>query len=242
MKPKTESLVNAFGFLYMEEAELLMNTADKLREGAVVINIGAGAGTSALAVIEQRPDLSKTFHTIDARDDDNPFGGLLNERNAFRNAKMEELLPIQIKSDSSEAGIRWAEGDIDFLIIDADHTYDGLVKDINAWTPHLAVGGFVVFHDYERDLWPDVKIAVDEFISANPEYKLEGHARTMIIYKKTRKHIEKTKITKDLSKEEQAVVEQKAEAVKKETEAENEQDKPTKSPSTKRTRAKRTNQ
>ena len=50
MKPKTESLVNAFGFLYMEEAELLMNTADKLREGAVVINIGAGAGTSALAV------------------------------------------------------------------------------------------------------------------------------------------------------------------------------------------------
>jgi predicted O-methyltransferase YrrM len=239
MKPKTENLVNAFGFLYMEEAELLMYIADKLKQNAVVVNVGAGVGTSSLAIIEQRPDLAKTFYTVDIRDDDNPFGGLLNERNAFHNAKMDNLLPAQIKGDSSTVGMQWDKGEIDLLIIDAEHLYDGVVKDINAWTPHLAVDGFLAFHDYERDKWPDVKTAVDEFVSTNPEYVLEKHVMTMIIYKKTKAHIAKTKITKDLSKEEQAIVEQKAEAVEKETEVENKQNKPTKSTSTKRASTKK---
>lgn len=239
MKPKTEYLVKAFGFLYMEEAELLMKTADKLGIDAVVVNIGAGVGTSALAIIEQRPDLAKAFYTIDMRNDDNPFGGLLNERNAFNNAGMTHMLPVQINSDSSTAGLKWDKGEVDFLIIDADHTYDGLVKDINAWVPLLAVGGFVAFHDYERDVWPDVKMAVDEFVATNPEYVLEGHAKTMIIYKKTKKHVVKEKITKDLSKQEQESLEQEPEAIAEKTEVKNDQNKPAKSPSTKRTLTKK---
>ena len=150
MKEHTKNLVNAFGFLKIEEAELLMQTAEKLKVNAMVVNIGAGVGTSALAVIEQRPDLAKLVFTIDARDDDNPFGGLLNERNAFRNANMTNLLPNQIKSDSSTAGLAWEKGNIDLLIIDADHTYEGVVKDINAWIPHLVINGFVAFHDYNN--------------------------------------------------------------------------------------------
>lgn len=222
MKEHTKNLVNAFGFLKIEEAELLMQTAEKLKVNAMVVNIGAGVGTSALAVIEQRPDLAKLVFTIDARDDDNPFGGLLNERNAFRNANMTNLLPNQIKSDSSTAGLAWEKGNIDLLIIDADHTYEGVVKDINAWIPHLVINGFVAFHDYDSKEWVAVKTAVDEFVEANPEYELVGHAGTMIVYKKGVKEVRKP-------------LEQKQETVEKETKTEKVKTTTTKSSTAKRT-------
>jgi predicted O-methyltransferase YrrM len=187
MKEKTRKLVEAFGFLKIDEAQLLMDTADGLGQGAIVVNVGAGAGTSALAVIEQRPDLAKTFYTVDMRDDDNPFGGMLNERHAFQNAKMEDMLPNQIKGDSSSIGKTWGKGPIDFLIIDADHTAEGLTKDIEAWLPHLVTGGYVAFHDYASDKWPEVYAVVNELVSNDHEYEQVDVKSTMILFRKLKK-------------------------------------------------------
>lgn len=184
MKEKTKKLVDAFGFLSIDEAQLLMDTAEKLAQNAIVVNVGAGVGTSALAIIEQRPDLAKTFYTVDMRDDDNPFGGMLNELHAFQNAKMVKLLPNQIKGDSSQVGEKWSGGEIDFLIIDADHTVTGLTKDIDAWLPHLSVGGYVAFHDYDSVKWVDVKDTVDNLVAKSDDYAHVETRDTFILFKK----------------------------------------------------------
>jgi predicted O-methyltransferase YrrM len=47
---------------------------------------------------------------------------------------------------------------IRFLFIDADHSYDGVKADFEAWSPYVAPGGFIVFHDYAI---PDVQRFVD---------------------------------------------------------------------------------
>ena len=53
---------------------------------------------------------------------------------------------------------------IDFLFIDGDHTYDGVKKDFEMYSPLVRRGGLVAFHDICTHL-PDAGCAVDEFWS-----------------------------------------------------------------------------
>ncbi|MHB1086940.1 MAG: class I SAM-dependent methyltransferase [Minisyncoccota bacterium] len=36
---------------------------------------------------------------------------------------------------------------IDVLFIDGDHRFDAVMKDVEDWLPHLAIGGHMLFHD-----------------------------------------------------------------------------------------------
>ena len=62
---------------------------------------------------------------------------------------------------SGEVAERYAGGPIRMLLIDADHSYDGVRGDWERWSPHVAPGGLVVFHDY---LFPDVARFVDGLV------------------------------------------------------------------------------
>lgn len=66
-----------------------------------------------------------------------------------------------IKSDTVEAAKLVADGSLDFVFIDADHSYEGCKRDIEAWFPKVRSGGMVAGHDYSLD-WPMVMKAVDE--------------------------------------------------------------------------------
>ena len=174
----TQDLLNAFGYLYQEEAELLQMHSELIPEGGVCVNIGAGAGTSALAVLEKRPDLTDTFYTVDITGDGNPLGGLGNERNAFDMAGLP--YPHQITGDSKEVGRVWDKGPVDFLIIDGDHSAEGIRGDIAAWEPHLKKNSIVFVHDYHAINWADVTKAVDELMIGNKKYKLLDHVKTYV--------------------------------------------------------------
>lgn len=58
---------------------------------------------------------------------------------------------------------------LDFVFIDADHSYDGCKADIAAWYPKVKQGGWICGHDYGNAGFPGfgVNQAVDEFIAAN---------------------------------------------------------------------------
>jgi len=47
------------------------------------------------------------------------------------------------------------------LLIDADHSYDGVRNDFERWLPHVAPGGLIVFHDY---LMNDIARYVDDAV------------------------------------------------------------------------------
>lgn len=65
------------------------------------------------------------------------------------------------RMDSVQASMTIADGSVDFVFVDADHSYEGCKRDIEAWAPKVRDGGMVCGHDYS-DLWPGVKRAVDE--------------------------------------------------------------------------------
>ena len=178
---KTKELLDAFGFLYEEEAILLQKLVEKLPKESVCVNIGAGVGTSALCVLEKRPDLTDTFYTVDISNHDTPFGGLLNERNAFDGAGMK--YPNQIHGDSKEIAKTWDGKKVDFLIIDGDHSREGVRGDITLWEKNLADDAIVVLHDYHSENWAEVFIAVQEFMFDRPDiYTYLDEARTYIAF------------------------------------------------------------
>jgi hypothetical protein len=48
---------------------------------------------------------------------------------------------------------------LDFVFIDATHTYDGVMRDLNAWIPKVRDTGMVMGHDHN---WPSVAQALTE--------------------------------------------------------------------------------
>jgi predicted O-methyltransferase YrrM len=72
-----------------------------------------------------------------------------------------------IKSCSWDAAFLFEDNYFDFVFIDADHEYDSVKKDIEAWFPKVKKGGILAGHDYGYPKWPGVKIAVDEFSLKN---------------------------------------------------------------------------
>ena len=67
-----------------------------------------------------------------------------------------------IRMDSVSASKIYKDNSIDFVFIDANHEYDYVKKDIEAWFPKVKVGGIIAGHDY-RNGWKDVDKAVNEF-------------------------------------------------------------------------------
>lgn len=54
-------------------------------------------------------------------------------------------------------------GIIDFVYIDAEHTYSAVLLDICLWYPMLRNGGILCGHDYNKEIYPGVANAVEEF-------------------------------------------------------------------------------
>ena len=72
---------------------------------------------------------------------------------------------------SRDAAEHFDDYQCDFVFLDADHSYEGVMQDIVAWWPKVRRGGWLCGHDYGGWLWGPkgekqffgVKRAVDEF-------------------------------------------------------------------------------
>lgn len=71
-----------------------------------------------------------------------------------------------IRLPSVEAAKTFDNDSLDVVFIDAEHTYEALKNDINAWLPKVKQGGYIAGHDYSSG-WPGVVRAVHEFFSSN---------------------------------------------------------------------------
>lgn len=69
-----------------------------------------------------------------------------------------------VRSTSEEA-VAHIPGNLDFVYIDADHSYEGVAKDLGLWFPKVRTGGVIGGHDYGHPNFPGVKRAIDEFFS-----------------------------------------------------------------------------
>ncbi len=195
-----EDLRDAFGYLYKDEVPYLKELARSIEHSpAVVLNIGAGTGTSGLAFAESREDM--ILHTVDKTNDPNPFGCLSSERDWMKMANLDHKWGVswcQHHMSSHDLDDIWPciTGwlAIDLLFIDGDHSREGCLEDIYGFFPYVRLGGLIAVHDYDKaslelsaeeayqkDI-PSVTNAVDESLPRIAEYY--GRVDSTIVYRK----------------------------------------------------------
>ncbi len=66
-----------------------------------------------------------------------------------------------IRDWTTEAVKQVPDNSLDFIFIDADHSYKAVVKDIEDWTPKVKAGGYITGHDWYQS---PVKKAVTDVL------------------------------------------------------------------------------
>lgn len=135
------------------EIDWLKAQAAQLPPYPLIINIGAAAGVSTLAMLEERPDALIYSCEID------PGAG---EMHAIEKAGLDKSRVIRL-GESAAAGAAF-DGQADFIFVDGGHDVEQVMRDIEAWLPHLKNGCTIAFHDYGNKDIPGVKVAVDKLM------------------------------------------------------------------------------
>jgi len=137
------------GYLFHPEVDALAELAQSLPENPIAVNIGAGNGTSGLALLQSRPDLF--LWTVDKQLESSPFGCLEGEWAVLDKAGLWPCVRYAwIHGDSIEAGEKWDKDAVDLVFVDGDHSYEGCAGDIKAWLPNIKPSGLLVVHDYHK--------------------------------------------------------------------------------------------
>jgi predicted O-methyltransferase YrrM len=176
--PIAEELSAAFGFLHKDEVPELKRLARLLPDNPVVVNLGAGTGNSGVAFLESRLDLF--LITVDKTLDIDPRGGLGNEAYWIEKAGIAKDRYRHIHGDTAKTGWAWDGDPVQAVFVDADHSYEGCLADIDAWLPHIKDGGIMAFHDYSSEVWPAVARAVDERMAG---FEQVGYVDTVIAFR-----------------------------------------------------------
>jgi precorrin-6B methylase 2 len=168
MSKTAYELAEGFGYMTKDEVWALKRTVRTIEYGQpVLVNIGAGAGTSTLAMREEKP--AAELYSID-KSPGGPLGGLEGELNAFKDTDDDYFPPIQILRESHKAAVEWADSGmpkIDLIFIDDGHAEPEIRGDIEYWLHNMKQGSYMVFHDYGSERWPAVQFVVDELMSLN---------------------------------------------------------------------------
>jgi trans-aconitate methyltransferase len=133
--------------------------------------IGVGTGPTTAALMERFPDLN--WLAVDYWPAGLPlhYGGELNaDQQAERREKFMRIVARYperldlLEMPSVAAAEHVADGSLDLVFIDADHSYEGCKADILAWRSKVRPGGWLMGHDYHKGNFPGVVQAVDELV------------------------------------------------------------------------------
>lgn len=108
--------------------------------------------------------LLKTIPGLKLYSVDNWVGKYASSERQARESLSRYPRSVIIKGDSPQVASTFQDKSLDFVYIDADHTYNGAMADIIAWTPKVRKDGIVSGHDYQL---PDVRMAIDDYVRAN---------------------------------------------------------------------------
>ncbi|WP_416672048.1 FkbM family methyltransferase [Egbenema bharatensis] len=75
------------------------------------------------------------------------------------------------------------------LVIDGDHSYQGVKFDFDHYLAAVDVGGYIIFDDYSTEHWPEVADFVDQEVKSNPCVELVGSSWRTAVFRVVRKKL-----------------------------------------------------
>ena len=209
---KSELVKSEFKFDNREKLGELLNKLKLTNKG---VEIGTFKGEFSKKILE---DWSGKLYMVDVWRQLDDYDDMSNNKyyqtafnDASNNIKGFEDRAFMMRMDSSSASELFTDETLDFVYIDANHTYDYVKEDIKNWYPKVKSGGLIMGHDYIPDnLYQNgdkdiplylftgdgqdskyagmfgVNTAVDEFVKENDYelFKTDEFLATWYIYKK----------------------------------------------------------
>lgn len=158
MSCPAHALAESRRYLTSGDVDLIRRLCAVLDDEPIVVDLGAGSGTTAGAVFAERP--SAFVMTVDIEQ------SAVDWAEAFiTQAYPDTRLWCGLTCDSVWAARIFGDDTLDLLLIDSSHEYDHTVAEIAAWLPKVKRGAAIWCHDY-TDLYPGVRRAVDEAVAS----------------------------------------------------------------------------
>lgn len=131
-------------YAFGNELAWLKSIANEIQTCVV---LGAGPGIMSIALLEVNP------HMILVAIDNNPTVLSTFDEHMAAAGIVDYIV---WNNDTVQAAQEWEDdrifqaacGDIDLLIVDADHSARAVENDLKAWLPFVRTGGYIFFHDY----------------------------------------------------------------------------------------------
>jgi FkbM family methyltransferase len=158
------------------------------RADANLLEIGTLFGIGAAAIYEAAANEYDTAHLTIIDPLDGYYGE--EQRDILTGAQISEetlrqnwsLAPIPedrftiIKhlSTDADAITEAAKREYDVLVIDGDHSREGVKYDFDNYSGMVRPGGYIILDDYDTEDWPDIKSYVDEEVAHLPNLHLVG--------------------------------------------------------------------
>jgi len=198
MDKKTKELMkNIPGKLYLTEPSLLWYFGKKCTGKGAILEIGSwkGKSTMLLARGSMKNSNSKVYavDTFEGTKENSmkKIDTFEDFKENIKKANVENLV-IPLVGFSSDICKKFKEP-IEILFIDGDHSYEGVLGDIDNWAPKIISGGWILFHDTSSK---SVMKAVNQKIISSMDYSKIGFSGSIIFAKKLRG----SKIEKNLTK------------------------------------------
>lgn len=157
------------GMMSTAEIDLLKYCVSQLGPTPVIANIGAGVGTSAVAMLEARPE--SIIFSFDIKP-------IPEERENVIKAGFDPARVVRVLGNSWEKGYHFPI-QFDLSFIDGAHYDLAVIKDIETFLPKTKAGGYILFHDYNHRNVPGLTKIVDEKMRG---YKVIGTRRYLIAF------------------------------------------------------------
>ena len=178
MNTLTASDLNAaLPYCFDNEIDWFHTTAQELPKGSHCVILGSGPGLMCLALLESNADLN--LFSID-RDPT-----VVDTFNKHLHAGGFHVPPYIGDTCDPFPMELFGEESVDLLVVDADHSYEAVKRDIEHWINKVRYGGLVFFHDYidiEQNGTNGVRRAIDD--SLTDEWQEVDQVGISIVYRR----------------------------------------------------------
>lgn len=161
---------------WMDKTELLTlwTLADSLQPGSLIVEIGAWCGRTSVVLALSGHDLISIDPFDCSGDDpeyvrDHDFKPLLEWKKNIKALNLANDSAMSVAQTSQDA-FKWWTRKIDMLVIDGDHSYEAVSRDLRSWANcFLKQGGILVLDDVhpegQGDRWEGVGRAAREYLA-----------------------------------------------------------------------------
>lgn len=133
--------------LTQDEKVLLYATALTVPRDAIIVEIGSYLGASSCFLAAAASEIGAKVVCVDTWMNEGMSEGIRDTYREFRaNTQRYSKWIAPLRMRSLDAGAK-VPGPVSLLFVDGDHSYAGVVQDLQLWLPKMAAGGWLMMHD-----------------------------------------------------------------------------------------------